>query len=115
MALRIRASMPAIDDEDISVVVNVLRSGWLVHGPMVEEFEREFARYIGVRRAIAVSNGTVALELSLRALGIGIGDEVIVPSFTFIATANVVLSVGARPIFCDIDLETYNIDPKCLR
>ncbi|MEM1611464.1 MAG: DegT/DnrJ/EryC1/StrS family aminotransferase [Sulfolobales archaeon] len=114
MALRIRASMPVIDEEDISMVINVLKSGWLAYGPVVEEFEKLFAEYIGVRRALAVSSGTAALELSLRALGVGVGDEVIVPSFTFIATANVALSVGARPILCDIDLETYNIDPRCV-
>jgi len=111
---RIRVSLPVIEDDDISMVVDVLKGGWLAHGPTVEEFERAFAHYVGVGRALAVSSGTVALELSLRALGVGVGDEVIVPSFTFIATANVVLSVGARPILCDIDLETYNIDPACV-
>jgi len=110
----IRVSAPYIDDHDIEAVVRVLKSGWLAHGPVVEEFERMFAQYIGVGKAIAVSNGTVALELSLRALGVRPGDEVIVPSFTFIATANAALFLGARPVFCDIDLETFTIDPRCV-
>ena len=107
----IRISMPIIGEEEERRILEVLRSGWLAHGPVVEEFERRFAKYIGVDHALAVVNGTVALDLALKALGIGPGDEVIVPSFTFIATANAVLMQGARPVFADIELETYNIDP----
>ncbi len=110
----IKISVPHIDDSDIEMVTKVLRSGWLAHGPVVEDFEARFARYIGVRRALAVTNGTIALELSLRAIGVGPGDEVIVPSFTFIATANAALMLGARPVLCDIDLEIFAIDPSCV-
>lgn len=110
----IRISRPAIDEKDIEAVVEAMRTGWLAHGPLVEMFEKSFSSYLGVRHVVAVSNGTAALELSMRALGIGPGDLVIVPSFTFAATANAVLMTGARPVFCDIDLETYTIDPKCV-
>ncbi len=100
-----------IDDEEIEAVTRVLRSGWIVYGPEVQAFEREFAEYIGVKHALAVTSGTVALYCALKALGIGPGDEVIVPDFTFIATATSVLCAGARPVFADIELKTYNIDP----
>jgi len=109
--LKIKIVEPVIDDKDIDMVVKVLKSKWLVHGPVVEEFERKFAEYIGTRYALAVMNGTIALDLILKTIGVGPGDEVIVPDFTFIATANVVLAQGAKPVFADIELETYNIDP----
>lgn len=100
-------SRPLIGVEEIAAVKEVLLSGQLVMGPQVEGFETEFASAIGTKHAIAVSNGTTALELSMRALGIGPGDEVIVPSFTFAATANAVRMVGAKPIFADVDLASY--------
>ncbi len=106
----IKITEPVIGEEEIEKVVEVLRSKWLVHGPVVEEFEQKFAEYIGVDHAIAVANGTIALQLILESLGIGSGDEVIVPDFTFIATANTVLMRGAKPVFADIELETYTID-----
>jgi len=108
---RIPVSKPIIGEEELNRVVEVLKSGWLVHGPVVEEFEEEFASYIGVNHAYAVFNGTAALDLALKALGIGPGDEVIVPDFTFIATANVVLMQGARPVFADVEDETLTINP----
>lgn len=108
---RIRLSEPAIDDEEVKAVVDVLKSRWLTHGPVVERFEKEFAEYIGVKHAIAVSSGTAALDLALKAINVGPGDEVIVPDFTFAATASVVLMQGARPVFADIELDTYTIDP----
>ncbi len=101
---------PEIREEEIKRVIEVLKSGMLAQGRMVEEFERAFAGYIGVREAIAVSNGTVALDLALKAIGIKEGDEVIVPAFTFIATANCVLFQHAKPVFADIDERTMNID-----
>ncbi len=101
---------PVIEDEDINAVVSVLKSGWLAHGPVVESFEKNFAEYVGVKYAAAVSNGTVALMLSLKALGIGNGDKVLVPDYTFIATATSVLMVGATPIFVDVDYKTFNMD-----
>ncbi len=109
--MRIKIVEPVIEDDDINNVIEVLKSKWLVHGPVVEEFERRFANYIGVKHALAVMNGTIALYLILTALDIGQGDEVIVPDFTFIATANTVLMRGAKPVFADIELDTYNIDP----
>ncbi len=107
----IRVSEPYIDEDDIEHVVKVLKSGWLAHGPIVEEFEKMMAEIAGTKHAIAVSNGTVALKLILSWLKLQPGDEVIVPCFTFIATANAVLLAGGRPVFADIELETYNIDP----
>lgn len=101
---------PNIIAEDIESVVSVLQSGMLVQGKEVLAFEKTIASYIGCKEAIAVSNGTASLHLSLIALGIGPGDEVIVPAFSFIATANVVELVGAKPIFIDIEISTFNID-----
>ncbi len=103
---------PFIEEDDISGIISVLKSGMLSQGSVVEEFERMFSEYIGVKNAIAVSNGTTALDVALKAFRIGKGDEVMVPSFTFIATANVVLYQGAKPVFVDIDRNTYNIDPN---
>ena len=101
---------PNIQDLDIDAAIKVLKSGNLVQGMEVEQFELAIAKYIGVKHAICVSNGTATLHLSLLALGIGPGDEVIVPAFSYIATANVVELVGATPIFVDIDINTFNIN-----
>ncbi len=109
MFKRIKLFEPVIDD-DVEAVVNVLRSGWIAHGPEVELFEMEFAEYIGVSYAAAVANGTIALMLALKVLGIGQGDEVLVPDYTFIATATAVLMVGAIPRFVDVEYTTFNID-----
>lgn len=87
----------------------MLRSGFLAQGKLVEEFEEAFARYIGTQHAVAVSSGTAALHLSLLAHGIGPGDEVIIPAFTFIATANSVLATGAKPVLVDIDQRSFNL------
>src|SRR5262245_56090617 len=88
---------PAIDEEDIAGVVATLRSGWLTTGPATQRFEQAFARFLGVREALALSSGTAALHLALRVLGVQPGDDVIVPSYTFTATAEVVTYLGARP------------------
>ena len=112
MTPRIRIIEPVIEDDDVSRVVEALRSGWLTGGPYAKEFEERFARYIGVRHAVTVANGTLALVAALYGIGVREGDEVIVPCFTFAATATAVLALGARPVFADIDLETYNIDPN---
>ena len=85
----------------------VVDSGRFILGPEVEQFEREFARYLGVDHVVGVANGTDAITIALRALGVGPGDDVIVPSFTFYATAEAVVTAGARPVFCDIDPETF--------
>ncbi len=108
----IKVNAPYITEDEIKAVVEVLRSGQLAHGPVVGEFERAFSEYLGVPYTVAVSNGTVALYLALKALGVGDGDEVIVPDFTFIATASMVVAAGAKPVFADIDLRTYTIDPE---
>jgi len=100
----------SISEEDIAAVVEVLRSDFLTTGPAVAAFEGELARVAGAAHAVAVSNGTAALHAALFALGIGPGDEVIVPPITFVATVNAVLYVGATPVFADVDGETLLID-----
>jgi dTDP-4-amino-4,6-dideoxygalactose transaminase len=100
---------PVFDGEEEAAVAEVLRSGWVSQGPKVAEFERAFAAHVGARQAVATTSCTTALHLALVALGIGPGDEVIVPAFTFVATANAVRFCGARPVFVDIDLATYNL------
>jgi len=109
---KIPISKPIIGEEEVEAVKNVLLSGMLAHGHEVELFEKEFAEYIGVKHAIAVVNGTAALDLILKAFEIGPGDEVITTPFTFIATANSILFQGAKPVFADIDPKTYNLDPN---
>ncbi len=101
------------DNNDIERVTSVIKKGayWAV-GPEIKEFEKRAAEYVGVKYALAVNSGTSALHTVLAAHGIGKGDEVIVPSFTFIATANSVLMVGAKPVFADIEGETYGLDPE---
>ncbi len=103
---------PLIGDEEINAVIEVLKSGMLAHGKEVEAFEREFAGYLGAKHGIAVTNGTAALDVALKALKIGPGDEVITSPFTFIASANSILFQGAKPVFADIDPKTFNLDPN---
>jgi len=102
---------PIISEEEIRAVEEVLRSGMLAQGGTVRKFEKNFSEYIGVKNAIAVSNGTIALDLALKALDIKQGDEVITTPFTFIATANSILFQGAKPVFADVDERTFNINP----
>ena len=103
---------PLIGEEEISAVARVMRTGMIAQGPQVEAFEEEFARQIVPgTRAIALNSGTSALHLGLLAAGIGPGDEVIVPSFTFAATANAVAITGATPVFADIDPLTFTLSP----
>ena len=109
---KIPLSAPDLGEAEIEAVVSVLRSSRLSLGPKMEEFEHRFATYIGVPHAIAVSSGTAGLHLSLLALKLGPGDEVLVPSFTFIAAANAIRYVGATPVFVDIDPLTLNLDPE---
>ena len=106
---------PIIGDEEIKAVGEVLKSGMLAQGERVKRFEDEFASYLGVKNAIAVNNGTVALDLAVKALGLKPGDEVITPAFTFIATANCALYQGLSPVFADVDPRTFNIDPEDLQ
>jgi len=101
--------IPSITAEDKKRVVEALVSRWLTGGPKAAEFEESFARYVGVRHAVSVNSCTAALHLVLSALGVGEGDEVIVPTFTFAATANAPLYCGAIPVFADVDESTFNI------
>jgi len=110
-AMQIPITKPFFTEEEERAVVQVLRSGWIVQGPKVAEFERAVADYVGVRHSVATSSCTTALHLALALHGIGLGDEVILPSYTFIATANSVCYTGATPVFVDIDPQTYNLDP----
>jgi perosamine synthetase len=100
-----------IDEDDIQAVVEALHSDWLTTGPKVEEFERAFADFVGSKEAVAVSSGTAALHAAMYALGIGPGDEVIVPPITFAATANCIVFQGGTPVFVDVDSHTLLIDP----
>ncbi|MEO7002174.1 MAG: DegT/DnrJ/EryC1/StrS family aminotransferase, partial [Ktedonobacterales bacterium] len=102
---------PFVGEEEAQAAANAVRSGWLSQGPRVAEFERIVAERVGVTHAIAVNSCTAALHLALICMGVRAGDEVIMPSFTFVATANAVVHAGARPIFVDIDARTYNLNP----
>ena len=102
----------SVDREDIEAVVRVLESDWLTTGPAVEEFEELFAQKCGATHAVAVSSGTAALHAMLASLGIGKGDEVIVPPLTFVASVNAAVYVGARPVFADVDSESLLLDPE---
>jgi dTDP-4-amino-4,6-dideoxygalactose transaminase len=106
---------PFFGDEELRAVQIPLQTGWLVQGPFVQEFEGKFAQFTGSSHAVATSSCTTALHLAVAALGLQPGDEVIVPAFTWVATANVVEYMGARPVFCDIELETFNADLEHLR
>jgi dTDP-4-amino-4,6-dideoxygalactose transaminase len=101
---------PSLGPEEEQEVLDTLRSGWITTGPRAKRFEKEFAEYVGARRALAVAHCTGALHLALWALGIGPGDEVITTPFTFTATAEVLAYLGARPVFVDIDPATFNIN-----
>jgi perosamine synthetase len=105
----IQISVPTVGDEEWCAIKSSIDSGWLTQGPKVKEFENLFAEKHQVRNALATTSCTTALHLMLLAAGIGPGDEVIVPSFTWISTANAVEYCGAKPVLCDVDVETYNI------
>jgi len=110
----IQIAKPMIGSEEKQAVLEVLESGMLAQGARVKAFEERFAQICSVKHAIATSSGTTALHTSLLAHGIGPGDEVITSAFTFIASANSILYVGARPVFIDIDLHTFNLDPALI-
>lgn len=103
-----------IDEDDIQAVADALRSDWITSGPRVGRFEEAIAQYVDAPHAIAVNSCTAALHLSLVALGVGEGDEVILPAETFVASANAVLYAGATPVFADIDPRTWNLDPQAV-
>ena len=107
--MKVPITKPYFTEEELREIEDTLKSGWVVQGPKVKKFEELFAEYVGVKHARATSSCTTALHIGLRILGVGEEHEVIVPSFTFIATANVVEYTGASVVFCDVDLRTYNI------
>ncbi len=98
-----------------AAIADVVARRRFILGPQVAAFEQEFARYCGTRHAVGVANGTDALTIALRAMGVGPGDEVVVPSFTFYATAEAVPATGARPVFCDVDPEKFCITPETVQ
>jgi len=110
--MKIPISKPFFDTEEFEAVRRPLESGWVVQGPFVKEFEDKFAAWTHADYAAATSSCTTALHICVAALGLKPGQEVIVPAFTWVSTANVVEYMGARPVFCDIDLGTFNIDEK---
>jgi dTDP-4-amino-4,6-dideoxygalactose transaminase len=107
----IAIALPSLGEEEWLACKEPIESGWVTQGPKVAEFEKRFAELHGVQHALAVTSCTTGLHLALAALGIGPGDEVIVPAFTWVATANVVLYCGATPVFVDVDRKTFNLDP----
>jgi len=110
MKMSIPIARTSLNEKDIERVLGTLRSGWLVQGPMVREFEEKWSVFTGAKHSIAVTSCTSALHLSLAALGFGAGDEAIVPAFTWISTANVIEHLGGKVIFCDVDINTFNLD-----
>ena len=108
-------NLPKIGEEEIEAVAKVMRSGPLTNalcaGPMVTKFEKNFAEFAGVKHAVAVNTGTAALHSAIVAAGVKQGDEVILPSFTFVATAEAVVMAGGKPVFADINPETYHVSP----
>lgn len=112
----IPVAAPVIDEREIEYVTDAVRSGWVSSlGPYIPKFEQAFADYVGVEHGIAVSSGTAGLHLAIHTLGIGPGDEVLVPDLTFVATANTVIQTGATPVFVDVDPDTWCIDPEAIK
>ena len=112
--IKVPIAKPIIGEEEIENVVEVLKSGMIAQGPRVAEFEEKFAEWVGAKYGIAVNSGTAALHVALLSCDIGKGDEVITTPFTFIASGNSIVYTGAKPVFADIDLKTYTIDPDSI-
>ena len=110
--MKIPVAKPYLGVEEAQLAYDTILTNWVTQGPRVAEFEEKFAQYVGSEYAVAVSNCTTALHLSLIVAGIGPGDEVICPSMSYIATANAIVYVGATPVFVEVKSETYNIDSK---
>ncbi|TAJ10905.1 MAG: aminotransferase class I/II-fold pyridoxal phosphate-dependent enzyme [Nitrospirae bacterium] len=115
LSRKIPWAIPYIGEEEQNEVADTVRSAWVTMGPKVARLEREMAAYVGVKYAVAVSSGTAALDVALKVLHIGPGDEVIVPALTYIATANAVLYQHATPVLADVDPTTFNLDPEDVR
>ncbi|MFC1903333.1 DegT/DnrJ/EryC1/StrS family aminotransferase [Chloroflexota bacterium] len=109
--MKVPWGMPYIGKEELDEIVDSVKSGWVTMGPKAAQFEKNISEYIGVKHAIAVNSGTAALDIALKVMEIGPGDEVIIPAMTYIATANAVLFQGAKPVLADIEPRTYNLDP----
>ena len=109
--LNIPITKPALTEEEARAPFESIKSGWVTQGPKVAEFEKAVASYVGAKHGIATTSCTTGLHLALATIGVGPGDEVIVPSFTFIASANAILYTGATVVFCEVDPRTYNADP----
>ena len=107
--MKVPLAFPSIDQKDIENVCKVLQSGQLIQGSHVQHLEKAVAALVGVEYAVVVSSGTATLHLALLSLGVGPGDEVVIPAFSYVATANVIELVGAKPVFVDIHLDTFNI------
>src|SRR6266581_7906521 len=110
--MTIPITKPFFGPEEMRAMQRPLETGWVVQGPFVKEFEDRFSAFTQAAHSIATSSCTTALHLAVAALGLKPGDEVIVPAFTWVATPNVVEYMGAKPIFCDVDLGTFNIQPE---
>ncbi|TMC78604.1 MAG: DegT/DnrJ/EryC1/StrS family aminotransferase [Chloroflexi bacterium] len=110
--LNIPITKPSLTEEEARAPFESIKSGWVTQGPKVAEFEKAVAAYVGAKHGVATTSCTTGLHLALAAIGVGPGDEVIVPSFTFIASANAILYTGATVVFCEVDPRTYNADPS---
>ena len=113
-SIRIPWSPPLLEEDDKQAAISVIQSGWMTQGKQTAAFESEMARACGAKHAVVVNNGTAALMVALLVHGIKPGDEVLVPTMTFIATVNAVLAVGAKPILVDCDPKTLNVTPELL-
>jgi perosamine synthetase len=110
--MNIPITRPALGEEEARAPYGSIKSGWVTQGPKVAEFEKAVASYVGAKHGVATTSCTTGLHLALASIGVGRGDEVIVPSFTFIASANAVLYTGADVVFCEVDPRTFNVDPS---
>ena len=115
MKRNVAISLPAVGEEEWLAMKEPIASGWLTQGPKVAEFEKAFSACYGVKHSLAVTSCTTALHLALAAAGIKEGDEVIVPSFSWVSTANAVEYCGGTPVLIDVDPVTYNIDPSQIK
>ena len=113
--MQVRWASPSLGEEEEREVLDSLRAGWVTMGPKVRAFEDGIAKYLGVKHAVALNSGTAALDVALKAMGVGPGDEVIVPDLTYIATANSVMYQHATPVLVDVDPTYLNIDPEKVR